>query len=486
MTRHIGWLAVLCIGCSSDATLAPVPDLPRATDMNPDPNIVEVTLVATAATTVYADGRVTEVLAYRDGAVDGSEATVPGPMIEAKQGNRLIVHFRNELTDRESSVHWHGLRLPIEMDGVDAIAAGASFDYDFTLLDAGWFWYHPHIETDEQIELGLQGQLLVHGASEPAIARERMFVFDDVDLDDRGQVRIQPSPDDLALGRRGDTLLVNGKPPGTIVASPGSVERWRLVNTSNGRFFDLRLDGLAMRVIGWDGGLIPEPYNVDHLLIAPGERYDVVVALDRPRGSALKLQTLALERGHGGIDRGPLDLVRVDLDGDDLPRDQVPVAGPSIAPLPVSAQTLSRRFALSELLDGPQGAVFFINNQRWPLNTPADVSLGDLVSPLTSITESLKSIGKKNTNNSSSLSQMLPLLMLAKGGAGAKLSARAKRGAAATNTTRRANQRSHVDMSRRRGLDLRLKSPVRGGQLHGRLCNWNYWASTRGELTTSP
>ncbi len=378
MTGKIGWLAVLCIGCSSDPTLEPVPELPRATDMNPDPNIVEVTLVATAATTVYVDGRSTEVLAYRDGAIDGSEATVPGPMIEATQGNRLIVHFRNELTDRESSVHWHGLRLPIDMDGVNAIAAGASFDYDFILLDAGWFWYHPHIETDEQIELGLQGQLRVLGANEPAIAVERTFVFDDVDLDDRGQLRIEPSHEDLALGRRGHTLLVNGKPPGSIVASPGSVERWRLVNTSNGRFFDLRLDGLPLRVIGWDGGLIPEPYEVDHLIIAPGERYDVVISLARPRGSQLTLQTLEVARGHGGVDPGPLGLVRVDLDGDAIPRDEVPTVGPSITRLPVSAQTMSRRFALSESLDGPQGAVFFINNQRWPLNTPVDVRLGDL------------------------------------------------------------------------------------------------------------
>lgn len=378
MTGKIGWLAVLCIGCSSEPTLDPVPELPRATDMNPDPNIVEVTLVATAATTVYADGRATDVLAYRDGAIDGSEATVPGPMIEATQGNRLIVHFRNELTDRESSVHWHGLRLPIEMDGVNAVAAGASFDYDFTLLDAGWFWYHPHIETDEQIELGLQGQLRVRGANDPAIAVERTFVFDDVDLDDRGQLRIEPSHDDLALGRRGDTLLVNGKPPGSIVASPGSVERWRLVNTSNGRFFDLRLDGLPLRVIGWDGGLIPTPYDVNHLVIAPGERYDVVVALDRPRGSQLTLKTLEFERGHGGIDRGPLGLVRVDLDGDEIPRDEVPSVGPSMTRLPVTAQTLSRRFALSESLDGPQGAVFFINNQRWPFNMHVEVRLGDL------------------------------------------------------------------------------------------------------------
>jgi blue copper oxidase len=118
----------------------------------------------------------------------------------------------------------------------------------------------PHIETDEQIELGLQGTLLVRGANEPAIARERTFVLDDVDLDEGGDVVIEPSREDLVHGRRGDTLLVNGKLPGFVIASPNSVERWRLVNTSNGRFFKLR-GGVPLRVIGWDGGLIPNPYD---------------------------------------------------------------------------------------------------------------------------------------------------------------------------------------------------------------------------------
>ncbi len=372
-----GWLGVVSASCGSVPSLAPVPDLIRATDMNPDPSIVEVTLVATQASTSYTEGRAVEVLAYRDGAVEGSLATVPGPMIEAQVGNRLIVHFRNELGDRESSVHWHGLRLPIAMDGVEAVAAGASFDYDFPLLDAGLFWYHPHIQTDEQIELGLQGQLLVHGADEPAFAVERTFVLDDVDLDlDRGQVRIAPSREDLALGRRGETLLVNGKPPGSIIASPGSVERWRLVNTSNGRFFDLRIAGIPLRVIGWDGGLIPQPYDVDHLVIGPGERYDVLIALERDAGSVVVLETLAIERGHGGTDAGPLALIRIELDGEDVVRDELPATGPSIEPLLVSSQTTTRRFALSESLDGPAGAVFFINDQRWPLNTPVEVRLG--------------------------------------------------------------------------------------------------------------
>jgi FtsP/CotA-like multicopper oxidase with cupredoxin domain len=345
------------------------------TDINPDPDTVEVMLVATAATHEYLTGRPASVLAYRDGARD-APAIVPGPLIEAKQGDRLIVHFRNEL-DRETSVHWHGLRLPVDMDGVAAIPPGATFDYDFVLRDAGWHWYHPHIGSDEQIELGLQGTLLVRGANEPAIAKERLFVLDDVELDDDGNVAIEPTREDFVHGRRGSTLLVNGKPPGAISASPGAVERWRIVNTSNGRFFDLDL-GRPLRVIGWDGGLIPAPYDVDHLLIGPGERYDVVVALDGATGSELRLETAEVARAHGAVDAGPIELVRVRLGDEPVRRDVIPVSGPPLVALPVTSQTIARRFALSEQLDGPAGAVFFINDQRWPLNTPVEVRLGDL------------------------------------------------------------------------------------------------------------
>ena len=374
-------IGVGCAGCGADAPPAPVPELVRAIDINPDPAIVEVALVATEANVEYETGTTTQVLAYRDANAD-VPASVPGPTIEAKVGDRLIVHFKNELATRETTIHWHGLRLPIEMDGDPAVSGavppGGTFEYDFVLRDAGLYWYHPHVETDEQIELGLQGALLVRDRVEPTIAIERTFLIDDIDLADDGELRLEPSHEDLVLGRRGAALLVNGKAPGSIHAAAGSVERWRIANTSNGRFFDLRLDGLPLRVIGWDGGLIPAPYDVDHLVVAPGERYDLAVALDRSSGVTVALQTLEIARGHSGVDRGPLDLVTVVLDGEPRERDVLPTVGPTLARLPVTAQTTTRRFVLTEQLEGPAGTIFFINNQRWPLNTALPVNQGDV------------------------------------------------------------------------------------------------------------
>ena len=175
------WAMIAMCGCTGDARNA-VAERTPATDSNPALDIVEVSLVVDEATVEYLDGQPAKVLAYRDGAIDGSTATVPGPMIVANRGDRLIVHVTNEL-DRATSVHWHGLRLPVEMDGVVPIEAGATFDFDFVLRDAGLFWYHPHVETDEQVELGLQGALLVDDADEPNFAVERTFMLDDIELD---------------------------------------------------------------------------------------------------------------------------------------------------------------------------------------------------------------------------------------------------------------------------------------------------------------
>ncbi len=364
------------MGCGSPFELAATPDLVRAADINPDPAIVEINLAATDSTAFIEESAGTPVLAYRDASTDSAVGVVPGPMIEARRGDRLIVHFRNDLAEDSTTIHWHGLRLPIEMDGDPtvngAVPPGGTFEYDFTLLDAGVFWYHPHVETDEQIERGLQGILLVHDVQEPAVDADRTFVLDDVDLATDGTINIEPSREDFMLGRRGDTVLVNGGTLGRVGAARNAIERWRFVNTSNGRFFDLSI-GRNMRVIGWDGGLVASPYEVDHLLIAPGERYEVLVTID----GAMSISTLDVDRGDGLLDAAA-ELVRFELTGPSLVERELPNVAGDVVPLVVDGQTSTLQFRLKEDLDGQAGAVFFINEERWPFNFPIDVRLGDI------------------------------------------------------------------------------------------------------------
>ena len=91
---------------------------------------------------------------------------MPGPLLQAQVGDQIIVHLRNELPV-ETTVHWHGLRVPGPQDGSMAaqvpIPAGGTHEYRFTAQDPGSFWYHPHIAADEQIERGLYAPMIIDG-----------------------------------------------------------------------------------------------------------------------------------------------------------------------------------------------------------------------------------------------------------------------------------------------------------------------------------
>ena len=105
-------------------------------DLNPDPRVVEVDLTARLAEVEVAPGKRVHAWTYNGG--------IPGPLIKTHVGDRVIVHFKNELKD-PTTVHWHGVRLPIEMDGVpgvsqDEVKQGESFTYDFVVRDAGFFF----------------------------------------------------------------------------------------------------------------------------------------------------------------------------------------------------------------------------------------------------------------------------------------------------------------------------------------------------------
>lgn len=352
------------------------PELVPLTDLDPDPDVVEVRLVATLGEVEYLPGKPGAAWAYRDGAVEGSLPTVPGPLLEAKRGDRILVHFENELPEA-SSVHFHGLRLPAAMDGASGdVLRGESFDHAFIARDAGTFWYHPHFHADRQIERGLYGPMVVREGAAPASPGDRVLVLDDIRLGPDGAVDEVWSEEDIAHGRRGDVLLVNGVPDPALRAVAGSRERWRLVNASNGRFFDLALPGRSFEVVGWDGGLLEAPYAVETLLVAPGERYDVVVDLAGSPGDALELVTRAHAHGDAGADP-EAPVLRVELE-EGAPADAAPAERGVIEPLPWPEGTAPRAFVLTEDLDGKYGPQFFINGEFWPFNQPIAAALGDV------------------------------------------------------------------------------------------------------------
>ena len=269
-------------------------------DRNSDPAIVEVDLTAQLAD-VQIDGKTVHAWTYNGG--------IPGPLIKTRVGDRLIVHFRNEL-DQPTTVHWHGVRVPIEMDGVPEISQpevkkGESFTYDFVVRDAGLYWYHPHVMSAAQVGFGLYGALLVEDPAETVGVDDQLtLVLSDISFNAKGVLEPADSGGSagMVFGREGDYVLVNGRRRPTLQARPGAPQRWRIVNAAKSRFFYLDLDGQPFTVIGSDGGMQEKPVTTDILLVTPGERVDVIVAPKGKAGTPLPVRAMLYNRGYGSVE----------------------------------------------------------------------------------------------------------------------------------------------------------------------------------------
>jgi FtsP/CotA-like multicopper oxidase with cupredoxin domain len=269
-------------------------------DRNPDPKIVEIDLTARLAD-VQVDGKTVHAWTYNGG--------IPGPLITTHVGDRLIVHFKNEL-DQPTTVHWHGVRVPIEMDGVPEISQpdvkkGESFTYDFIVRDAGLYWYHPHVMSAAQVGFGLYGALLVEDPADGVGVDDQLtMVLSDIGFDAKGVLEPADSGGSagMVFGREGEYVLVNGRRHPVLRARPGAPQRWRIVNAAKSRFFYLDLDGQKFTVIGADGGLQERPTTTDILLITPGERVDVIVTPKGKAGTPLPLRGMLYNRGYGSVE----------------------------------------------------------------------------------------------------------------------------------------------------------------------------------------
>jgi FtsP/CotA-like multicopper oxidase with cupredoxin domain len=179
-------------------------------DLNPDPRVLEINLTAEVAQVEISPGRRVEAWTYNGG--------IPGPLIRLKVGDRLIVHFTNRLPS-STTVHWHGLRVPIQMDGVPGasqppVTTGGTFTYDFVVPDAGLYWYHPHVMSAAQVGFGLYGAFLVDDPAEAfSVPLERVLVLSDIDITEKGTLEDPATGGStgMAFGREGNVLLINGR-----------------------------------------------------------------------------------------------------------------------------------------------------------------------------------------------------------------------------------------------------------------------------------
>lgn len=221
--------------------------------------------------------------------------TVPGPLLEARPGDRVQIRFTNQLT-QPTNLHYHGLHIPIGGTGDDpflAISPGESHTYEYQIPDthrAGTFWYHPHKHglVAEQLFGGLAGLFVIRGELDeiPQIkaAKEEFLVLKDFALDRSGNIA-DTGHIAAMTGRAGGLLTASGQINPAMPLQKGGLLRLRLLNASPSRFYRLSLEGHAMHLIATDGGAIASPVELSDVVLAPGERAEVLVQGNQDPGS---------------------------------------------------------------------------------------------------------------------------------------------------------------------------------------------------------
>ena len=304
-----------------------------------------------AEPTIDEDGTKRFKLAMQTGATEvfegkrtktwGVNGDYLGPTIRVARGDKVAVDVENRLPEA-STLHWHGMRLPAKMDGGphQMIEAGATWKPYWTIEQpAATTWYHPHLheKTALHVYRGIAGLFLIedeesrrlpsrYGVDDIPLILQDKLVKDDGSFHEN--VGLTP------FGLLGNTILVNGTYDPFLNVAASQV-RFRLLNGSNARAYDIGFtDGRSFRLVGSDAGLLPEPVEIDRLLLSPGERAEIVVEF-RP-GEETILHSYS---GGDGIGGGEFDLVKFKADRSLSPADPLP-----------------NRLTEEPLVDAPDGA----------------------------------------------------------------------------------------------------------------------------------
>jgi FtsP/CotA-like multicopper oxidase with cupredoxin domain len=280
---------------------------------------------------------------HRQTAVWTYGGTVPGPELRLKQGERLRVELENLLPE-DTTVHWHGVRLPNAMDGVPHLtqppikAGGGRFLYEFELRDAGTFWYHPHLGSPGQVGRGVYAPLIVEEPQPPAVDRDVVWMLGDWRLDRRARIveDFGNFMDASHDGRIGNTVTVNGAIREAFELRPGERVRLRLVNAANARIFALDFRGHDPMVIALDAQPV-EPHRPEggRVVLGPSMRADVLLdATGEPGRSYTVVDDFYARRAYRLLDlRYAKERLRGGRAGAPLPK---------LAPNPVSEPDLAR------------------------------------------------------------------------------------------------------------------------------------------------
>ena len=257
--------------------------------------------------TLNAKKNKVSIIQGKKSSVFGYGESILAPIIKVSNGQSISINFQNNL-EEDTNIHWHGLIIPENMDGHPKyiVNQGSSFSYQFTInqrAGTNWFHPHPHMLTGKQVHKGLAGMFIVNDAEElalnlPSNEFEIPLIIQDKRIYADGSINYSPDSMDYMSGYFGDYICVNGS-WSAFHNVKTKIYRFRILNGSNARVYNLALsNGLNFTILGSDGGLLANSQSTNSILLAPGERLDVLVNFSSiPVGTEIFLQNNSFNGG---------------------------------------------------------------------------------------------------------------------------------------------------------------------------------------------
>lgn len=365
----MGGMGGCMMGCTGGTTVIDPPrgaaftDPVTATNVSTTPGVVEVNLEAKVAS-VNVNGTTANLWTYN--------GLYPAPTIKVKKGDLLRVNYTNSLTDTSlnmhghrrdgTNLHTHGLHVSPSGNSDNAMLYFVNgdkftYEYDLSLHPGGNLnYYHPHAHgnTAEQLWSGMAGALEVADETTALAGYEtHIMVLKDITISNNAPAT--HTMDDFMNGKEGDTMMVNGQVNPVLNMKPGQVQRWKIVNASNARFYKLSLASHNLQVIGTDGGLLNKPYAMSSILLSPGERVDVLVKATTTKGY-YKLSSLPYDRGMMSGSQ-QVTMLTVNVTGAAVSNTVPSVINSAAARISIPANTPTRQIVLSMDMMGMTGGM---------------------------------------------------------------------------------------------------------------------------------
>lgn len=315
------------------------------------PPLLEPTIdnAGTKRFTLTMQSGTTEFFEGKDTPTWGINGSYLGPTIRVSRGDQVSFEVNNNLKET-STLHWHGMRLPAEMDGGphQMIEAGETWKPHWTIdQPAATTWYHPHLheKTALHVYRGIAGLFLIedeestklpsdYGVDDiPIIIQDKLF---------QGNGSLSEKVNLEPFGLLGNQILINGTHDPYLKVTSSQI-RFRLLNGSNARGYTIGFsDNRTFRLIGNDAGLLPEPVSIDRLLLSPGERAEIVIEF-KP-GEETILRSF---KGGDGILNGEFELIKIIADQQLANSPPLPKQLTKEPPIEVPGQATERKFRLT-------------------------------------------------------------------------------------------------------------------------------------------